>query len=53
MGSPRSGHGRGRVIIGGMTEISPKARALARALEPFAGQVYFAPECHQRYEDLG
>ena len=36
-----------------MTEISPKARALARALEPFAGQVYFAPECHQLYEELG
>jgi hypothetical protein len=23
------------------------------ALEPVAGQVYFAPECHQRYEALG
>lgn len=45
-------HGR-RFIIGGMTEISPEARALARALEPFAGQVYFAPECHQRYAELG
>ena len=42
-----------RFIIGGMTEISQKARALARALEPFAGQVYFAPECHERYERLG
>jgi hypothetical protein len=29
------------------------ARRLAAALEPFAGQVYFAPECHQRYEKLG
>ena len=30
-----------------------RARNLAAALEPFAGQVYFAPECHQRYEALG
>lgn len=30
-----------------------RARALAAVLEPFAGQVYFAPECHQRYEKLG
>ena len=29
------------------------ARALAAALEPFAGQVYFAQECHDRYERLG
>ena len=29
------------------------ARTLAAALEPFAGQVYFAPECHARYEALG
>lgn len=29
------------------------ARALARAVEPVVGQVYFAPECHQRYEALG
>ncbi|MFV0534405.1 MAG: SCO6745 family protein [Cumulibacter sp.] len=29
------------------------ARAVARALEPFAGQVYFAPECHERYQALG
>jgi hypothetical protein len=36
-----------------MTDIPPKARALARALEPFTGQVYFAPECHQRYQALG
>ena len=29
------------------------ARALAGAIEPFAGQVYFSPECHQAYEALG
>lgn len=29
------------------------ARRLAHALEPFAGQVYFSPECHERYERLG
>jgi hypothetical protein len=26
---------------------------LAGALEPFAGQVYFSPECHNNYEALG
>src|SRR5690606_34735861 len=26
---------------------------LAGALEPFAGQVYFSPECHANYERLG
>jgi hypothetical protein len=36
-----------------MTDISPGARALARALEPFTGQVYFSPECHRRYQALG
>ncbi|MCB0968368.1 MAG: hypothetical protein KDB37_16165, partial [Ilumatobacter sp.] len=29
------------------------ARLLGGALEPVIGQVYFAPECHQRYEALG
>lgn len=29
------------------------ARSLAAAIEPFTGQVYFSPECHQRYEALG
>lgn len=29
------------------------ARALAIAIEPFAGQVYFSPECHAGYEALG
>ncbi|HEX7323307.1 MAG TPA: hypothetical protein VF299_10360 [Mycobacterium sp.] len=29
------------------------ARALAAAIEAFAAQVYFAPECHQAYAALG
>lgn len=29
------------------------SRALAQAIEPFAGQVYFAPECHRGYQNLG
>lgn len=28
-------------------------RVLAGALEPVAGQVYFAPECHREYAELG
>lgn len=35
------------------SEISVNARRLAAALEPFAGQVYFSPECHAEYEALG
>lgn len=34
-------------------DVSARARALAAALEPVAGQVYFSPECHTRYEALG
>lgn len=34
-------------------EISAKARTLAGLIEPLAGQVYFAPECHSLYADLG
>ncbi|HEX7323147.1 MAG TPA: hypothetical protein VF299_09500 [Mycobacterium sp.] len=34
------------------TALAP-ARALALAIEPFAGQVYFAPECHRGYVALG
>jgi hypothetical protein len=30
-----------------------RARALAGAIEPIAGQVYFSPECHRNYEALG
>jgi hypothetical protein len=29
------------------------SRALAAALEPFTGQVYFSPECHEGYAALG
>lgn len=29
------------------------ARAIARVVEPIVGQVYFAPECHERYAALG
>lgn len=36
-----------------MDELSIKARRLGGALEPFAGQVYFSPECHANYEKLG
>jgi hypothetical protein len=32
---------------------APPARALAGALEPVTGQVYFSPECHAGYEALG
>src|SRR4051794_18601164 len=35
-----------------MSPESP-SRALAAALEPVAGQVYFSPECHAAYEGLG
>jgi hypothetical protein len=31
----------------------PSSRRLAMALEPVAGQVYFAAECHRNYEQLG
>lgn len=34
-------------------DIRDSARALARVIEPVVGQVYFAPECHQRYAALG
>src|SRR6266540_1998100 len=30
-----------------------RARRLAACIEPFVGQVYFAPECHTAYEALG
>jgi hypothetical protein len=33
--------------------VAEPARALAAVLEPIAGQVYFAPECHARYQALG
>jgi hypothetical protein len=34
-------------------EVSVRARGLGAALEPVAGQVYFSPECHAGYEELG
>lgn len=34
-------------------ELSRRARAVAAAIEPVAGQVYFSPECHANYEALG
>lgn len=34
-------------------ELSAKARRLGAVIEPFAGQVYFAPECHAEYVRLG
>jgi hypothetical protein len=34
-------------------ELRAKARRLAAAIEPFAGQVYFSPECHANYVALG
>lgn len=33
--------------------LSRRARALGAALEPVAGQVYFAAECHANYVELG
>ncbi len=32
---------------------SAPSRALSSAIEPFAGQVYFSPECHRGYAGLG
>lgn len=36
-----------------MSPSTDPARSLAAALEAFAGQVYFSPECHRRYSALG
>ena len=33
--------------------LSTRARAVAAAVEPVAGQVYFSPECHEGYAALG
>lgn len=33
--------------------LSVSARALSGALEPFVGSVYFSPECHANYVNLG
>lgn len=37
----------------GVGAVTGSARALAGAIEPFAGQVYFSPECHDAYAALG
>ena len=34
-------------------EVRDAARAIARAVEPIVGQVFFAAECHERYVALG
>ncbi len=34
-------------------EVREGARLLARVIEPLVGQVYFSPECHDRYTALG
>ena len=34
-------------------EVRDGARLIARLIEPLTGQVYFAPECHERYQALG
>jgi len=54
-GSRRAGRPARQRTISAMddTQVSVRARAVASALEPFAGQVYFAPECHERYAALG
>lgn len=36
-----------------LSPTSATARRLASVIEPVAGQVYFAPECHTAYEALG
>lgn len=36
-----------------MTTTEPAARRLAGAIEAVTGQVYFSPECHDRYAALG
>lgn len=33
--------------------LSARARTLAAVVEPIAAQVYFSPECHAAYEELG
>lgn len=36
-----------------ITTLSTRSRNLGALLEPIAGQVYFAPECHANYQALG
>lgn len=47
------GLGRESTRGGKVDQTANPARALAMALEPVAGQVYFSPECHSEYEKLG
>ena len=35
------------------TSVSAQARALGSAIEPVTAQVYFSPECHANYAELG
>jgi hypothetical protein len=48
-------HGdRGTSDAGGTDEnLRRRARTLAAMLEPVIGQVFFSPECHRAYEQLG
>jgi hypothetical protein len=39
--------------MGEASTLSTTARTLASLLEPVVGQVYFAPECHSAYAELG
>ncbi len=50
-----TGSGQGRKRDGGETGAGHDgpARRLGGALEPVIGQVYFSPECHQAYAELG
>lgn len=41
------------LVYGSPMSTTPVSRALAAALEPVTGQVYFSPECHSNYEALG
>jgi hypothetical protein len=34
-------------------DLGVRTRGLGAVIEPFAGQVYFSPECHRAYEALG
>jgi hypothetical protein len=52
MGSPGGVHSKVTRVIESTT-YGLQSRRLAAALEPVAGQVYFAAECHRNYERLG
>ncbi len=49
-------NGRGRSYVSAViddAQLRIRARTLASRLEPLVGQVYFSPECHRAYEQLG